>query len=89
MSGLKEIIPGAEHWPRFMRNNSEQFEARVAMVEVQKITLHPVCRHGGFQNAGRHLRMEKGVQSLLWILRWRLKQERLHYAMFNYGNFNH
>ncbi len=36
MSGLKEIIPGAEHWPRFMRNNSEQFEARVAMVEVQK-----------------------------------------------------
>ena len=36
MSGLKEIIPGAEHWPRFMRNTSEQFEARVAMVEVQK-----------------------------------------------------
>ena len=36
MSGLKEIIPGAEHWPRFLRNTSEQFEARVAMVEVQK-----------------------------------------------------
>jgi phosphoribosylformylglycinamidine synthase len=36
MSGLKELIPGAEHWPRFMRNNSEQFEARVALVEVQK-----------------------------------------------------
>jgi phosphoribosylformylglycinamidine synthase len=36
MSGLKEIIPGTEHWPRFMRNTSEQFEARVAMVEVQK-----------------------------------------------------
>jgi phosphoribosylformylglycinamidine synthase len=36
MSGLKEIIPGAEHWPRFIRNTSEQFEARVAMVEVQK-----------------------------------------------------
>ncbi|MEQ1544174.1 phosphoribosylformylglycinamidine synthase [Methyloglobulus sp.] len=35
MSGLKEIIPGTEHWPRFMRNNSEQFEARVVMVEVQ------------------------------------------------------
>lgn len=35
MSGLKEIIPGAEHWPRFMRNTSEQFEARVALVEVQ------------------------------------------------------
>ncbi|MGR9043810.1 MAG: phosphoribosylformylglycinamidine synthase [Gammaproteobacteria bacterium] len=36
MSGLKEIIPGAEHWPRFMRNTSEQFEARVALVEVHQ-----------------------------------------------------
>ncbi len=36
MSGLKEIIPNAEHWARFVRNTSEQFEARVAMVEVQK-----------------------------------------------------
>ncbi len=36
MSGLKEIIPGADHWPRFIRNTSEQFEARVAMVEVKK-----------------------------------------------------
>lgn len=35
MSGLKEIIPGSENWPRFMRNQSEQFEARVVMVEVQ------------------------------------------------------
>jgi len=36
MSGLKEIIPGAEHWPQFKRNLSEQFEARVAMVKVQE-----------------------------------------------------
>lgn len=36
MSGLKDIIQGAEHWSKFMRNTSEQFEARVAMVEVQK-----------------------------------------------------
>ncbi|MGY6276888.1 phosphoribosylformylglycinamidine synthase [Methylomonas sp. MgM2] len=35
MSGLKDIIPGAEHWPAFKRNLSEQFEARVAMVKVQ------------------------------------------------------
>jgi phosphoribosylformylglycinamidine synthase len=35
LSGLKDMIPGAEHWPRFLRNTSEQFEARVAMVEVQ------------------------------------------------------
>ncbi|MFA9441609.1 phosphoribosylformylglycinamidine synthase [Uliginosibacterium sp. sgz301328] len=34
MSNLAEIIPGAETWPRFARNRSEQFEARVAMVEV-------------------------------------------------------
>jgi len=35
LAGLKEIIPGAEHWPRFVKNYSEQFEARVVMVEVQ------------------------------------------------------
>ncbi|HEX5126154.1 MAG TPA: phosphoribosylformylglycinamidine synthase [Rhodocyclaceae bacterium] len=34
MSNLAEIIPGAEAWPRFHRNKSEQFEARFAMVEV-------------------------------------------------------
>ena len=34
LSGLKEIIPGAEHWPQFKRNDSEQFEARVSMVKV-------------------------------------------------------
>ncbi len=34
MSSIKEIIPGAEHWPRFLRNNSEQYEARYVMVEV-------------------------------------------------------
>jgi len=36
LSNLNELIPGADLWPRFVRNNSEQFEARVAMVEVQK-----------------------------------------------------
>jgi phosphoribosylformylglycinamidine synthase len=36
MSNLHEIIPGTAHWPHFVRNRSEQFEARVAMVEVQK-----------------------------------------------------
>ncbi|WP_101757402.1 phosphoribosylformylglycinamidine synthase [Oceanicoccus sp. KOV_DT_Chl] len=34
MSNLKSLIPGAEHWPRFVRNLSEQFEARVALVQV-------------------------------------------------------
>jgi phosphoribosylformylglycinamidine synthase len=31
---LKELIPGAAHWPRFVRNRSEQFEARFGMVEI-------------------------------------------------------
>ncbi len=34
MSGLREMIPGAAHWPRFVRNSSEQFEARFSLVEV-------------------------------------------------------
>lgn len=36
LSTLKDIIPGTEHWPRFVRNRSERFEARVSLVEVQK-----------------------------------------------------
>ncbi len=36
MSNLHEIIPGAENWAHFSRNQSEQFEARFVMVEVQK-----------------------------------------------------
>ncbi|MEY3519062.1 MAG: hypothetical protein RLZ89_1922, partial [Pseudomonadota bacterium] len=31
---LVQIIPGAAHWPRFTHNQSERFEARLAMVEV-------------------------------------------------------
>jgi len=34
MSQLKGMIPGAAHWPSFERNISEQFEARLLMVEV-------------------------------------------------------
>ena len=34
MSHLRELIPGAENWPRFLRNKSEQFEARLSLVEV-------------------------------------------------------
>ncbi|HTH94658.1 MAG TPA: phosphoribosylformylglycinamidine synthase [Rhodocyclaceae bacterium] len=36
MSNLASIIPGAEHWPTFHRNRSEQFEARFVTVEVQQ-----------------------------------------------------
>jgi phosphoribosylformylglycinamidine synthase len=33
-AALKELMPGTEHWPRFVRNASEQFEARLSLVEV-------------------------------------------------------
>ena len=35
LSNLKSLIPGAEHWPHFVTNQSERFEARVAMLEVK------------------------------------------------------
>ena len=35
MSHLKELIPGAELWPRFVRNLSERFEARFSLVQIQ------------------------------------------------------
>ncbi|MDH4174038.1 MAG: phosphoribosylformylglycinamidine synthase subunit PurQ, partial [Betaproteobacteria bacterium] len=34
MAALKELVPGAQHWPSFERNRSEQFEGRMVMVEV-------------------------------------------------------
>ena len=36
MSNLKSLIPGAEHWPHFVRNISEQFEARFNLVKIEK-----------------------------------------------------
>ncbi len=36
MSNLREIIPGTAHWPKFLKNRSEQFEARFVMVEVAR-----------------------------------------------------
>lgn len=62
LSSLKSIIPGAGHWPKFTRNQSEQFEARFAMMEVMESpsiffagmagTLAPIAvAHGeGFAN---------------------------------------
>jgi len=34
LAALAELIPGTRHWPRFRRNRSEQFEARLTLVEV-------------------------------------------------------
>ncbi|MEO8630281.1 MAG: phosphoribosylformylglycinamidine synthase subunit PurQ, partial [Betaproteobacteria bacterium] len=35
MSNLRELIPGTEHWPHFVKNRSEQFEARVVLVQIE------------------------------------------------------
>ena len=34
LAALRELIPGTESWPKFLRNRSDQFEARLALVEV-------------------------------------------------------
>jgi phosphoribosylformylglycinamidine synthase len=34
MAQLKEIIPGAQHWPKFLRNTSEQYESRLVTLEI-------------------------------------------------------
>ncbi|HWA86113.1 MAG TPA: phosphoribosylformylglycinamidine synthase [Opitutus sp.] len=36
MSALREIIPGADHWPRFVQNKSERFEARLVSLKIEK-----------------------------------------------------
>jgi phosphoribosylformylglycinamidine synthase len=35
-AALKEIVPGASRWPRFVRNRGEQFEGRFSLVELQR-----------------------------------------------------
>ena len=35
LSNLKELIPGAGHWPRFVRNRSDRFEARLCTVQIE------------------------------------------------------
>jgi len=35
MSNLKDIIPGAEHWPRFVQNQSERYESRFVSLKIE------------------------------------------------------
>ena len=50
MSNLKSLIPGADHWPHFVRNVSEQFEARFSLVKIEST---PSVLFAGM--AGSHL----------------------------------
>jgi phosphoribosylformylglycinamidine synthase len=34
LASLRQLIPSAEHWPRFVRNSSEQFEGRTVLLRV-------------------------------------------------------
>ncbi len=36
LSSLRDIVPGAAHWPNFKKNHSEQFEARLSMVKISE-----------------------------------------------------
>ena len=38
LAQLAELIPGADHWPKFVRNKSEQFEGRTVMVRINEIS---------------------------------------------------
>src|ERR1700677_3547684 len=57
LAALKELIPGAQGWPRFVRNRSEQYEARLVLADVPRSSsvllagmhgsvLPVVCSHG-------------------------------------------
>jgi len=35
LANLRELIPGAEHWPHFVQNRSERFEARLSLVRIE------------------------------------------------------
>jgi len=37
LSQMHELIPGASHWPRFVRNRSEQFEGRTVMTRINRV----------------------------------------------------
>ena len=36
LAALRELIPGAQHWPRFVQNRSEQYEGRLVLVRVEE-----------------------------------------------------
>ena len=69
MSQLKEIIPGAELWPRFVRNTSEQFEARLVNVKINQDTIVAFYRYAGLYIAScsspwRRARVEASAEQL-------------------------
>ncbi len=81
-SYLQEIVPGASHWPRFARNTSEQFEARLSLVEIlptpsiffvdmQGAVLPIATAHGegrvNIAEAAAEVLLETGLVSLRYV----------------------
>jgi len=82
MSSLSELIPGAEHWPRFARNLSEQFEARLSLVHIPKspslflrdmagAQLPIAVAHGEgcaeFHSGSAQQALDAGIVALRWV----------------------
>ncbi|WP_085315851.1 phosphoribosylformylglycinamidine synthase [Derxia lacustris] len=79
MANLAPIIPGAEAWPRFTRNRSEQFEARFALVEVTESPsvffrgmagsrMPIVVSHGeGFADFSQHGSVDRAITALRYV----------------------
>ena len=58
LSTLKELIPGADHWPRFVRNRSEQFEARFSQLEILE---SPALFFAGMQGSVLPIAVAHGI----------------------------
>ena len=83
LAALKELIPGAQDWPRFVRNRSEQYEARLVLGQVPRSSsvlfagmegsvLPIVVSHGeGYAEFGSHAGpdrlLEQGLVSLRYV----------------------
>ncbi|MEE8343521.1 MAG: phosphoribosylformylglycinamidine synthase [Gammaproteobacteria bacterium] len=63
LSGLSELIDGARFWPRFVRNTSEQFEARFALVEVLR---SPSIFFAGMENSRLPIAVAHGEGRCEW-----------------------
>ena len=64
VSQLKNLIPGAEHWPTFERNLSEQFEARLVNV---KIADSPSIFFAGMQGSIMPIVNSHGEGRAFWV----------------------
>ena len=74
MSHLREMIPGASHWPRFVRNRSEQFEARLVMVEI---TENPSIFFSGMAGSSMPIATAHGEGRVLFDLKGARERARV------------